>query len=76
MSLLETFSLSLKNIWSSKTRTFLTILGIVIGVTAITVIAGLGNGMERYMMADSFSSLGPNTLTGRLWDGAPPAVCP
>jgi putative ABC transport system permease protein len=62
VSLLETFSQSVKNIWSSKTRTFLTMLGIIIGVTAVIVIVGLGNGMENYM-ADSFSSMGTNTLT-------------
>ena len=62
MSLLETFSQSVQNIWSSKTRTFLTMLGIIIGVTAVIVIVGLGNGMQNYM-ADSFSSMGTNTLT-------------
>ncbi|WP_458863818.1 ABC transporter permease [Acidaminobacterium chupaoyuni] len=43
-------------------RTFLTMLGIIIGVTAVIVIVGLGNGMEIYMR-DSFASLGTNTLT-------------
>ncbi len=62
MSLLETFSLALKNIWSSKVRTLLTMLGIIIGVTAVIVIVGLGNGMQNYMR-DSFASLGTNQLT-------------
>ena len=62
MSIRETFTLSLKNIWGSRTRTFLTMLGIIIGVTAVIVIVGLGNGMRNYM-ADSFSALGTNTLT-------------
>ena len=65
MSIHETFTLSLKNIWSSKTRTFLTMLGIIIGVTAVIVIVGLGNGMRNYM-ADSFSSLGTDTLTVQI----------
>jgi len=65
MSLRETFALSIKNIWGSKTRTFLTMLGIIIGVTAVIVIVGLGNGMQNYM-ADSFSSLGTNTLTVQI----------
>ena len=46
MSLLETFQLSIKNILSSKMRTFLTMLGIIIGVCAVIVIVGLGNGMQ------------------------------
>ena len=37
-------------------------LGIIIGVAAVIVIVGLGNGLEQYM-TDSFSGLGTNTLT-------------
>ena len=62
MSILESFALAVKNILSSKTRTLLTMLGIVIGVAAVIVIVGLGNGLEKYM-TDSFSGLGTNTLT-------------
>ena len=62
MSLMETFSLAIKNISGSKTRTFLTMLGIIIGVCAVIVIVGLGNGMAGYM-EDSFAEMGTNTLT-------------
>ena len=62
MSFLETFILALQNIWTSKVRTFLTMLGIIIGVTAVIVIVGLGNGMQNYM-TDSFATLGSNNLT-------------
>ncbi|MCD7791903.1 MAG: ABC transporter permease [Oscillospiraceae bacterium] len=60
--MLETFSLALKNIVSSKMRTFLTMLGIIIGVAAVTVIVGLGNGLEGYV-TDSFADMGTDTLT-------------
>ena len=62
MSFLETFQLALKNIWGSKMRIFLTMLGIVIGVTAVIVIVGLGNGMQGYI-EDSFADLGMDSLT-------------
>ena len=62
MSFLETFQLSLKNIWGSKMRTFLTMLGIIIGVTAVIVIVGLGNGMQGYI-EDSFADMGIDSLT-------------
>jgi len=58
----ESLSLALKNIVSSKVRTLLTMLGIIIGVAAVIVIVGLGSGLENYI-ADSFSSMGTNTLT-------------
>ena len=62
MNFFESFQMALKNILSSKMRTFLTMLGIVIGVTAVIVIVGLGNGMENYM-TDSFADMGTNSLT-------------
>ena len=62
MSIVESLTLALKNILSSKTRTLLTMLGIIIGVAAVIVIVGLGNGLEGYV-TESFSSLGTNTLT-------------
>ena len=62
MSLLETFQLSLRNIWGSKMRSFLTMLGIIIGVCAVIVIVCLGNGMQGYI-EDSFDELGTDSLT-------------
>ena len=62
MKLTESLELALKNIVSSKVRTLLTMLGIIIGVAAVIVIVGLGNGLEQYV-TDSFSDLGTNTLT-------------
>ena len=58
----ETFRQALKNIASNKFRTLLTMLGIIIGIMAVIVIVGLGNGMTQ-SMRDSFSSMGTNTLT-------------
>lgn len=62
MKLRESFQLALSNIWASKMRSFLTMLGIVIGVCAVIVIVGLGSGMQTYM-EDSFAEMGTNTLT-------------
>ncbi len=62
MRITESFSQAFQNIWSSKMRSFLTMLGIIIGIAAVMVIIGLGNGMSGYM-ADQFSSMGTNTLT-------------
>ena len=56
MLLLDTFVLALKNIWSNKMRTILTMLGIIIGVTAVIVIVGLGNGMTE-SVRQSFSAM-------------------
>ena len=73
MSVLGTFQLSIKNILSCKTRTFLTMLGIIIGVCAVIVIVGLGNGMQGYI-EDSFADMGTDSLTVMIMGRAPPAV--
>ena len=65
MSLLETFQMAMKNILSSKVRTLLTMLGIIIGVCAVIVIVGLGNGMQGYI-EDSFADMGTDSLTVQI----------
>ncbi|NLT14274.1 MAG: FtsX-like permease family protein [Clostridiales bacterium] len=62
MRFFQSFLLALKNILSSKVRSILTMLGIIIGVSGVMVIIGMGNGMENYMK-DSFKSLGTDLLT-------------
>jgi putative ABC transport system permease protein len=62
MNFFETFQMSIKNILSSKVRALLTMLGIIIGVSAVIVIVGMGNGMENYMTSQ-FQSMGTNLLT-------------
>mgnify|MGYP001859481534 CR=1 FL=1 len=66
MLLIDTFVLALKNIWSNKMRTILTMLGIIIGVTAVIVIVGLGNGMTQ-QVRESFSSMGINSMSVSIW---------
>ena len=58
----ETFCQALQNIWSNKFRTFLTMLGIIIGVTAVIVIVGLGNGMTQ-SIESSFADMGTDLLS-------------
>lgn len=64
--IIETFRQAIQNVWSNKMRTFLTMLGIIIGVMAVIVIVGLGNGMTQ-SMRDSFSALGTNMLSIQVW---------
>ena len=66
MLLIDTFVLALKNIWSNKMRTILTMLGIIIGVAAVIVIVGLGNGMTQ-QVRESFSSMGINSMSVSIW---------
>ena len=58
----ETFKQAVQNVLSNKVRTFLTMLGIIIGVMAVIVIVGLGNGMTN-MMQDFYSDMGSDILS-------------
>ncbi len=57
----ETFKQAVQNVLSNKVRTFLTMLGIIIGVMAVIVIVGLGNSMT-HMMQDFYSDMGSDIL--------------
>ncbi len=61
----ETFREAIQNIWSNKFRTLLTMLGIIIGVMAVMVIVGLGNGMTTSIQ-DEFADMGTNLLTVQI----------
>jgi putative ABC transport system permease protein len=59
MSILETISVALSAIWANKTRSFLTMLGIIIGISSVMIITTLGLGAERDMI-EAFSKYGLN----------------
>ena len=61
----ETFRQALRNIAGNKFRTLLTMLGIIIGIMAVMIIVGLGNGLTQSMRA-SVSSMGMNLLQVNL----------
>jgi putative ABC transport system permease protein len=52
------YKLSFKNLNRRKLRSILTMLGIVIGVTALVVLMGLGTGMTSYMKGQTESMMG------------------
>ncbi len=54
---IECIKSALKSLSSSKLRSFLTILGIVIGITAVTIISSLGGGLQQDI-AKSLDSFG------------------
>ena len=60
--MLQSFKLALKSIWGNKMRSFLTMLGIIIGVAAVIILVSLVNG---YMgsVVESFASMGVNQIT-------------
>ncbi len=52
---------SVKSILKNKSRTILTSLGIIIGVTSVILLTSIGNGIQDYIN-QQFESLGVNTV--------------
>lgn len=61
MNYLETVRLSLQSILTNRLRSFLTILGIVIGVTSVILLVAMVSGLKSFI-TDQISSLGPNVM--------------
>ena len=59
--MLQSFKLAIRSIWGNKMRSFLTMLGIIIGVAAVIILVSLVNG---YMgsVVESFASMGVNQI--------------
>jgi len=68
---IENIKLALTSIWSSKIRSLLTVLGVVIGVFAIITIVAIGTGLEEDIVGQ-ITSLGADVLDvvpGELGEG-------
>jgi len=60
-SLLDLIKSSFKSILKNKSRTILTSLGIIIGVTSVILLTSIGNGLKSYV-TDQFDALGANSI--------------
>ena len=52
---------SLRSVLKNKSRTILTSLGVIIGVTSVILLTSIGTGLKKYIN-DQFETLGSNTL--------------
>lgn len=52
MRFLDIIGMSASNLWRRKLRTFLTVLGVLIGTTSIVVMISLGIGLKAAVMAE------------------------
>ena len=64
------YSLSFKNLRRRKLRSILTMLGVVIGVTALVVLVGLTTGMTSYMKESTSGMMGDIMIMNSTGGGA------
>ncbi|MBM7036945.1 MacB family efflux pump subunit [Vibrio ulleungensis] len=57
----EAFKMALIAMSNHKLRTFLTMLGIIIGIASVVSVVALGNGSQQSVL-DNISSMGTNTI--------------
>lgn len=58
----EAFRMALLSMNAHRMRTFLTMLGIIIGIASVVTVVALGNGSSQQILKN-ISSLGTNTIT-------------
>lgn len=76
MNILLTIKLAIRGLLVNKVRAFLTLLGIIIGVTGIIVIVSVGAGAQSLVL-NQFEAIGTNlvgVLPGGGDDDGPPAA--
>lgn len=61
MNLLNTLKIAYKAILTNKTRSLLTMLGVIIGVGSVILLTSIGTGIQRYI-EKQFDELGANTV--------------
>ena len=67
MNFIETFKLAFAAIWGHKLRSFLTLLGMIIGVTAFMVVLSLLQGFNSYV-DEKIAGIGSNSFTIRRFN--------
>ncbi|WP_066505771.1 ABC transporter permease [Abyssisolibacter fermentans] len=71
MSILESITVALTSLWSNKMRSFLTMLGIIIGISSVITIVALGEGSKK-QIGKEFEKIGSNSVSLRLnWSNNP-----
>lgn len=62
MKFIQAYRMAIKSIVSNKVRSFLTMLGVIIGVASVIIAVGFAQGSTK-SITDSLSSLGTNLIT-------------
>ena len=67
MFLGQTIKMCFKNIISNKLRSFLTMLGIIIGISSVIILVGFTQGTSEDI-SSSLQNLGANVLTVNIYN--------
>ncbi len=61
MSFSALILMALRSLWRNKSRSILTMLGVIIGVGSVILLVAIGSGLQQYV-TDQFQSFGANNI--------------
>lgn len=65
--------MALSSVWNNKMRSFLTMLGIIIGISSVIVLVGMGQGTQK-QVSDQIEKLGTNLITVNIMGNRTPTI--
>lgn len=65
MKIKKIFKMALSSIWSNKVRSFLTMLGIIIGISSVIILVSIGEGTKKEVQSQ-IEGLGTNLITTNI----------
>lgn len=73
MKLTKLIKVALTSVWSNKMRSFLTMLGIIIGISSVIILVGMGQGTQK-QISDQIEKLGTNLITVTITGNRTPTI--
>jgi putative ABC transport system permease protein len=65
MRFTKLIKVAMSSVWGNKMRSFLTMLGIIIGISSVIILVGMGEGTKR-QVTEQIEKLGTNLITVNL----------
>ena len=73
MKFTKLIKIALASVWSNKMRSFLTMLGIIIGISSVIILVGIGQGTQK-QVSDQIDKLGTNLITVNITGNRTPTI--
>ena len=73
MKFTKLIKVALSSVWNNKMRSFLTMLGIIIGISSVIVLVGMGQGTQK-QISDQIEKLGTNLITVNIMGNRTPTI--
>jgi putative ABC transport system permease protein len=73
MKFTRLIKMALSSVWNNKMRSFLTMLGIIIGISSVIILVGMGQGAQK-QISDQIEKLGTNLITINITGRRTPTI--